>query len=257
MKRKRNKRKSNSLKSSERDSYVGLALGVLLFGEAVALACWLTPVFSVRDMAIAQVVHQPVPVGASNTMTTSPIHGSSIAEPPAGHEVASATIAVSSNSIVVGAKKSPESAPAELDACRDVGFDSLAGFRFDVTDEMLNQSGDALAISFKVAAEIPATIKDLNEKEVAVKGFMLPVSVYHGQATEFLLLKNQGMCCYGTVPKMNEWVTVRMPGAGVKPVMNRLVKVTGTFHVGEMRENHLLTAIYRLDGDKVEVVSQP
>jgi len=39
--------------------------------------------------------------------------------------------------------------------------------------------------------QIPASVKALNEKQVAVRGFMMPMKVEKGMVTEFLLLRNQ------------------------------------------------------------------
>jgi hypothetical protein len=116
--------------------------------------------------------------------------------------------------------------------------------------------GDPLSTSLEITGQIPATVKALNERLVSVTGFMLPTKVQDGFASEFLLLKNQSMCCYGKMPNMNEWVTVRLPGTGMKPIMDRLVTVTGTLHVGEIRENRFLIGIYRMDGEKVELPAQ-
>jgi hypothetical protein len=60
------------------------------------------------------------------------------------------------------------------------------------------------------------------------------------------------MCCYGLTPNLNEYVSVRLTGHGVKPVMDQLITVTGKLHVGEMRQSRLLVGLYQLDGDKVE-----
>jgi len=49
------------------------------------------------------------------------------------------------------------------------------------------------------------------------------------------------------MPRVNEWIIVRMVGRGVKPVMDVPVTALGIFHVGEMRENGQLAGIYRLD----------
>jgi len=40
---------------------------------------------------------------------------------------------------------------------------------------------------------------------VAVTGFMLPTKMDKGLVTEFLLVKESMMCCYGVMPKINEW----------------------------------------------------
>ena len=137
------------------------------------------------------------------------------------------------------------------------GFDKLAGFPFKVTDDMVIGTGDAQANSREIATQIPASVKALNEKEVSITGFMLPTKVDDGKATEFLLLKNQSMCCYGLTPNLNEYVSVRLTGQGVKPVMDRLITVSGKLHVGEMRQSRLLVGLYQLDGDKVDASAQP
>jgi hypothetical protein len=137
------------------------------------------------------------------------------------------------------------------------GFDKLAGFPFKVTDDMIIGTGDAVANSREIATQIPASVKALNEKDVSITGFMLPTKVDDGKATEFLLLKNQSMCCYGLTPNLNEYVSVRLTGQGVKPVMDRLITVSGKLHVGEMRQSRLLVGLYQLDGDKVDASALP
>jgi hypothetical protein len=137
------------------------------------------------------------------------------------------------------------------------GFETLSAFKFTTTDEMVLGMGDALTTSQEIAAQIPRSVKVLNEKEVAITGFMLPVKVNAGKVSEFLLLKNQSMCCYGATPALNEYVSVRLAGSGVPVIMDQLITVSGTLHVGEMRDHRFLTGIYRLDGDKVESPAKP
>lgn len=91
----------------------------------------------------------------------------------------------------------------------------------------------------------------LDGKKVIVQGFLLPVKMDDGLTVEFLLMRNQSMCCYGVPPKINEWITVRMKGKGVKPVMDQPIAVAGTLHVGPIQENGLLTGIYTLDCERV------
>jgi hypothetical protein len=146
---------------------------------------------------------------------------------------------------------------AKASSSDTAGFDKLAGYPFKVTDDMVIGTGDAQANSREIATQIPASVKALNEKEVSITGFMLPTKVDDGKATEFLLLKNQSMCCYGLTPNLNEYVSVRLTGQGVKPVMDRLITVSGKLHVGEMRQSRLLVGLYQLDGDKVDASAQP
>jgi hypothetical protein len=63
-------------------------------------------------------------------------------------------------------------------------------------------------------------------------------------------MRDQSTCCYGVVPKMNQWVGVHMP-MGVRTIMDRVVTVYGTLKVGEVRENAYLVAIYEMDGERL------
>ena len=94
-------------------------------------------------------------------------------------------------------------------------------------------------------------MKDFGGKRVSLKGFMLPLKVEGGLVTELLIMRDQSMCCYGAVPKINEWVSVKMTGKGVKPIMDQAVTLYGKLHVGEIRENGYLVGIYQMDGEKV------
>jgi len=132
-----------------------------------------------------------------------------------------------------------------------IGFDVLSGFRFVVTDQMADSSKDRTLASSKTLEQIPPAVKALNEQEVSLKGFMLPMKVNGSLTTDFLLLKNQGLCCYGLPPKITEWVNVRMKGKGIKPIMDQPVTICGLLHVGEVREDGDLVGIYRLDGEKI------
>ena len=135
-----------------------------------------------------------------------------------------------------------------------VGFDKLAAFNFEASDDVLNAPSNSVALAAATAktdAQIPATVKAFNQKRVALKGFMLPLKVEGGRVTEMLILRDQSMCCYGTVPKINEWVSVKMTGEGVRPIMDTPVTMYGTLRVGELRENGYLVGIYQLEGEKL------
>src|SRR4030095_12021278 len=111
-----------------------------------------------------------------------------------------------------------------------VGFDKLASFKYEMPDDLLktNQVG-----WIKSDDQIPKEIKALDEKQIALKGYMLPLRVERGLVTELLIMRDQSMCCYGTVPRINEWVSVKMTNAGIKPIMDQPVTLFGRLHVGE------------------------
>jgi hypothetical protein len=136
----------------------------------------------------------------------------------------------------------------------EIGFDRLSGYNFEMTDDILGPAtNDVAAVAAKTDAQIPETVKAFDKQRVAVRGFMLPLKVEGGLVSEFLVMKDQSMCCYGTVPKINEWISVKMAEKGVRPFMDQPAIFLGTLHVGEMRENGYLVGIYRMDGEKMTV----
>ena len=163
---------------------------------------------------------------------------------------ATSAIAVKANGAVVAV---PPVAPVaeKTGDYLNVGFDKLASFTYEVADPPPAAAGTVTAPPPKTADQIPATVRALDQKRVALKGFMLPLKVEGGLITELLIMRDQSMCCYGAVPKITEWVSVKMTGKGVKPVMDQPITLFGKLRVGEIRENGYLVGIYQMDGEKM------
>jgi hypothetical protein len=123
-----------------------------------------------------------------------------------------------------------------------VGFDKLASYDFVAPEDPAKAAA--------AEAQIPAKIKEFNDKKVAVTGFMLPVKMDGGLVTEFLLVKDPMMCCYGVMPKVNEWVVVKMVGKGVAPLMDVPITFEGKLSVGQIYEGGYLTGLYLLKGER-------
>ena len=168
---------------------------------------------------------------------------------PVTAKVSTAAPVASNSAAIAASLTSPAKAAPEFALA---GFDILSGYTIEVSDELLGPvTNNLAAVTAKTEALIPKTVKALDQKRVALKGFMLPLKVEGGLVTEMLIMKDQSMCCYGTVPKIHEWVSVKMSEKGVKPLMDQAVTLMGRLHVGEMRENGYLTGIYRMDGEKM------
>ncbi len=123
-----------------------------------------------------------------------------------------------------------------------LGFDKLASYEFVAPEDPAKAAA--------AEAQIPAKVREYNDKKVLVTGFMLPVKMAAGLVTEFLLVKDPMMCCYGVMPKVNEWVVVRMVGKGVPPLMDVPITFEGTLSVGQLYEGGYLTGLYLLKGEK-------
>jgi hypothetical protein len=149
----------------------------------------------------------------------------------------------------------PQAASTNAPGEAVLGFDRLAGFPFEVNEELGYNTNRPAWADAQVNAMIPAGIRATDGKKVVVEGFMMPVSFDDkGKLTSFLLTKNQPSCCYGGASQIHEFVQVNVSGPGVKWNMDDPIRVQGVLHVGAKRENGALSSVYRLDavivGDK-------
>lgn len=95
----------------------------------------------------------------------------------------------------------------------------------------------------------------MNGRKVALAGFILPLALTDGRATECLLLRSQSACCFGLVPRVNELVIVKAAPPGITPRPDTPFVVAGTLAVKWIGEGDQLTAIYEMQADRVEPAS--
>jgi hypothetical protein len=141
-------------------------------------------------------------------------------------------------------------APAQVDGYLQLGFDRLAGYKFAAPP--FDPAADGTKPQPTGEEQIPAEVKAWNGKKAIVTGFMLPVKMEGGLVTEFLLMRDVMMCCYGIIPNMNEWVVIKMR-KGVRPTLDVPISIHGLIKVGAMFESGYMTGIYYLDGEKMTV----
>ena len=139
-------------------------------------------------------------------------------------------------------------APESENGYLRLGFDKLASYKF--IPPAFDPAADPKAVPPTGNEQIPAQVKGWSGKKAIVTGFMLPVKMDGGLVTEFLLVKDPMLCCYGVMPNMNEWVVVRMVKGGVKPMMDVPLSFLGELKVGAMYENGYMTGVYLLNGEK-------
>jgi hypothetical protein len=158
-------------------------------------------------------------------------------------------VATASNTVASTPLSGTAAAGGLAETHRAVGFDLLAGFNYQMPPEPLPTN--ATAIAALLGDQIPAAIRALDRQPVALKGFMMPLKVDKGLVMEMLIMRDQSMCCYGVIPKINDWVSVKMVAKGVKPILDQAVTVYGTFRVLEVVENGYLASIYAMDAQTV------
>jgi hypothetical protein len=131
-----------------------------------------------------------------------------------------------------------------------LGFDRLASFAF------VPPAFDAAAAETKTPVQtgeeqIPASVKAWSGKKATITGFMIPVKMEKGLATEFLVMRNTFACCYGGTPAMTEWVVAKMKKGGVPVTMDVPIAFYGELKVGPIFENGYLSGIYQLDCERM------
>ncbi len=126
------------------------------------------------------------------------------------------------------------------------GFDLLSDFTFQVPEVSCE---DPRALEILQSNEIPESVRRLNNQKVAIQGYMLPLKSVGGRVKEFLILRDHSWCCYGKIPEINEWISVKSK-IGFKPVLDVPINFYGKLMVGEkFDENRFLVGIYQMDCD--------
>jgi len=125
-----------------------------------------------------------------------------------------------------------------------ITFDKLASYDYKFPD---------VGAEAKDTKQIPPSVQKLGGREISIRGFMIPMANDGEDVLEFVLVRNQFACCYGIMPKMNEWVHVKMaPGKTAPFALDIPITVHGTLDVGEVWENGVVMSLYRLECDRVD-----
>ena len=134
---------------------------------------------------------------------------------------------------------------------RDIvlGFEKLSAFDYYVTE--VPSLLEPARLVLRSTNSIPPQIKAYNGKRVSISGFVRPLRTQNRLVTEFLLLRDQGTCCFGSRAQMNHFVRVKLKGGGFSPGLPVPYKATGTLTVGEEYVGEFLTSIYSMDAEKV------
>ncbi len=80
---------------------------------------------------------------------------------------------------------------------------------------------------------VPPAAMELEGRDVFIKGYIYPGREKNG-IRQFLLVRDQGDCCFGGNPKLTDRIQVTMKGGKSVTFQPRLHKVAGKFHVAPM-----------------------
>lgn len=144
---------------------------------------------------------------------------------------------------------------AEHKGYSPLSFKTLANYKYEVfIPEDGSRPEDLPPEAFK--DQIPDSIKKLDKKKIAIRGFMVPTIVEVEGVRGFLLTRSRSLCCFGEMPEMNEWIEAELPeGKFTDFYSDVVITVYGTIDVGEQRDGGVVLSLYRMDVD--EVVPMP
>lgn len=132
-----------------------------------------------------------------------------------------------------------------------VGFELLAAFNYVPPGYETMVPGAPPPTDAPPKNQIPDYVRALDARRISITGFMLPTKFKDGKVTEFLLMKDQSGCCFGAMPRINEWIIVKMMQGGIPPLMDIPLTLIGKLKVGELYEEGYLSGIYQLEGEKL------
>ena len=146
-----------------------------------------------------------------------------------------------------------QGASLETETYQPLTFNMLTSYPFREPN-WAKMEDPAYIASLKLDEQISPQIQAMNGKKVEVEGFMLPLDMSEGKLRTFMLLKDQMACCFGNIPRLNEWVYVRVSKKKeIKIHQDVLVTLLGTLRVGAKFEGEVLTGIYHLELDRVQI----
>lgn len=142
------------------------------------------------------------------------------------------------------------------EAYQSLPFNMLISYPFSEPN-WAKMEDPAYIASLNLDEQISPEIQAMDGKKVEIQGFMLPLDMSEGNLRTFMLLKDQMACCFGNIPRLNEWVYVRVPKKKQIGVHQDVpITLFGTLRVGAKFEHEVLTGIYHLELDQMEMVEK-
>jgi hypothetical protein len=80
------------------------------------------------------------------------------------------------------------------------------------------------------ATSVPESARQMDGRDVLLKGYIYPGKQQHG-LVQFLLVRDQGDCCFGGNPKITDRVLVNLDAAEGIDFSQHLVKIAGRFRI--------------------------
>ena len=102
---------------------------------------------------------------------------------------------------------------------------------------------------------IPENLRSLDGAKVAVLGFSMPLAGSITAMTQFVLVRNMMICCYGVAPEMNEWIFVEARSEQkIRYHQNIPVVLRGVLHVNEVVEKGFVISLFEMEAHDLRIL---
>ncbi|MEM8733901.1 MAG: DUF3299 domain-containing protein [Planctomycetota bacterium] len=147
----------------------------------------------------------------------------------------------SANNNVVRGKAEDRTSRSTAKSKGDLTFDDI---KFDI------EKGGAFARKM-----LTKDIEELNKREIRIRGFILPASVFKQKGIEeFVLVRDNMECCFGPGAALYDCIIIQMKKGKTATFTTRPVAVRGRFEIQEFKypdsEEHY--AIYKMTAEEVK-----
>lgn len=99
---------------------------------------------------------------------------------------------------------------------------------------------------YREAMELPENVKAWNGKYVIATGYMNPPGDKTTGLTSFLLVKDAGSCCFGTLPKFNHFIKVTLMQGKTTNFSRDPMSIVGVIEVGEVWDGDWPDSLFRM-----------
>ena len=130
-----------------------------------------------------------------------------------------------------------------------LSWDKLSGYKYDLY-EVASETNSGRPF-LKSDDTIPPEVKRLDGQQVTVRGYVLSLRNRRARISDFLLLRDQGTCCFGEKAQINHYIRVNYREGIPHTANGGEITVSGVLHVGETYVSGYLTGLYHLDLEKV------
>ncbi|MBW7877574.1 MAG: DUF3299 domain-containing protein [Candidatus Cloacimonetes bacterium] len=133
-----------------------------------------------------------------------------------------------------------------------LSFDVLGGYPYDIDTSDASMSLAAEIYKAKLDSQIPSQILTYHNQFVEVEGYMIPIDFHDGKVLSFVLVSSPMACCFGMIPRINEWIHIMVEKPGVSSLLVDMpLRIRGTLDIGADIQDQAVMSLYRMQAKSV------